>query len=443
MAYEQPEDIIARLTMTFPPGYDLSLDRIKTLLEKLGNPECDIPPVIHVAGTNGKGSTVALMRSILEAAGYAVHVHTSPHLCRYHERFRIATAKGHSAYVNDDRLSQALLRVERVNNGQDITVFELLTAVTFVLFSSNPADYTLLEVGLGGRLDATNVIPPPLMSVITPIGLDHQGFLGDTIEQIAAEKAGIIKQGVPVCVGDQYDNRVRDMIDFAAARANAPVFYQGQDFQSFQENGRLVYQDEEGLMDLRLPRLQGQHQIINAGLAIAALRKIGLDLPHKIIDKGLQNVVWPGRMQQLKEGHLVKQAPDGSELWLDGGHNPHAGRAIASLMADLHEQSDRPLFLISALLNTKDPSGYFEPFSDLARHCFTVPLTNTENGIAPEDLFKSALAAGLSSEPVDSLEDALLMIKESWLSDIPPRILICGSLYLVGEALLLNGTPPK
>ena len=441
MPYEAPEDIIARLSMSFPPGYDLALDRVRKLLERLGNPHLDIPPVIHVAGTNGKGSTIAFMRAMLEAAGKRVHTHTSPHLIRFNERFRLAGGSGESASVDDDRFAQALLRVERINDGEDITVFELLTAVTFVLFASNPADVTLLEVGLGGELDATNVIDPPLASVITPIALDHQGFLGGTIEKIAAAKAGIIKSGSPVVVGPQSDDLVTDVLEFHAARAHTTMKQAGQDWMVWEENGRLVLQDDQGLMDLTLPRLMGQHQIINAGTAIIALKAAGFNLTDKEIEAGLANVKWAGRLQKLGEGAIVDRALEGSEIWLDGGHNPAAGSVVASAIADLEERVERPLFMITGMLNTKEPVGYFKPFADLVRHCYTVPLANTPNAIDPEDLAAFANEAGVPAESADSVEEALDQLSQNWEYDRPPRILIGGSLYLVGEVLERNGTP--
>lgn len=441
MPYESPDDIVARLTMTFPPGYDLALGRVRALLEKLGNPHLDIPPVIHVAGTNGKGSTIAFMRAMLEAAGKRVHTHTSPHLIRFNERFRLASGPGESASVDDDRFAQALLRVERVNDGEDITVFELLTAVAFVLFASNPADVTLLEVGLGGELDATNVIEPPLASVITPIALDHQGFLGNTIEKIAAAKAGIIKHNAPVVVGPQTSDLVTGVIEFHAARAHTSIVQANQDWTVWEENGRLVHQDEEGLLDLALPRLLGHHQIINAGTAISALKAAGFTLSEKEFETGLAHVKWAGRLQKLSEGALVDHAVEGSEIWLDGGHNPAAGEAIASALADLEERVERPLFMIVGMLNTKEPMGYFRPFADLVRHCFTVPLTNTENAIPAEDLAAFAMQADVPAQAANSVEEALSLLSENWQYERPPRILIGGSLYLVGEVLDRNGTP--
>lgn len=441
-ATEKPEDIIARLSEKHPPGYDLSLTRVRTLLSKLGDPHLDIPPVIHVAGTNGKGSTIAFLRAMLEASGRRVHVHTSPHLVRFNERFRLAKPEGGSAFVDDETFSQALRRVERINDGTDITVFELLTAVAFVLFASHPADVTLLEVGLGGRLDATNVIDPPLVSVITPISLDHQGYLGDTVEQIAGEKAGIIKPGAPVVVATQEHDRVSDVLDYAAARAHVIKKQAGEDWAVWSEHGRLIYQDEEGLLDLPLPRLPGQHQILNAATAIATLKTAGIEMETRHMETGLANVEWAGRLQKLKGGHLITPALEGTEIWLDGGHNPAAGEVLASAMADLEERVERPLFLIIGMLNTKEPIGYFKPFADIARHIFTVPLKNTENAINPHDLAQYALKAGVSAEPTESVEEALGLLMEGWQYERPPRILIGGSLYLVGEVLEENGTPP-
>ncbi|MEM8794661.1 MAG: folylpolyglutamate synthase/dihydrofolate synthase family protein [Pseudomonadota bacterium] len=439
---ETPDEVIGRLSKRHPPGFDLSLNRVRRLLEALGNPHLDIPPAIHVAGTNGKGSAIAFMRAMLEAAGYSVHVHTSPHLVRYNERFRLGLPHAGSTLVDDRSLVQALHRIERVNADEAITVFEMLTAAAFVLFSSRPADITLLEVGLGGRLDATNVIETPLASVITPISLDHQAYLGDTVEKIAGEKAGIIKYGVPVIAAPQMSDRVYDVIDYAAARAHAQVMRSGQDWTVWSERGRLVYQDEEGLMDLSMPKLPGHYQIINAGTAIAAIKTAGISLSHDEIESGLKSVEWPGRLQKLKEGPLFDLAVPGSEIWLDGGHNPSAGEALASAMADLEERVERPLFLIAGMLNTKDPVGFFEPFAGIVRHVFTVPLRHTPNGVSPEDLAEHVMNAGLSAEPCDSVGDAIDLLSEGWRFERPPRILIGGSLYLVGEVMEDCGMAP-
>ena len=443
MTYDRPDDIIERLSETYPAGFDLSLNRVRGLLQRLGDPQRDCPPFFHVAGTNGKGSTIAFLRAMLESAGYSVHTHTSPHLVRYNERFRLATGAGKSAFVDDDTFAQALLRVERVNDGEAITVFELLTATAFVLFSSHPADYTLLEVGLGGRLDATNVIDQALVSIITPISLDHKSYLGETVEKIAAEKAGIIKRNSPVVVGPQISDRVHDVIDYAAARAHTDISVHGTDWMATTESGRFIFQDEEGLLDLSMPKLRGRHQIVNAGAAIKAIRAANISIENDAIDEAFQNVQWPGRMQKLNSGPLVEQIMDGAEVWLDGGHNPDAGTAISAAMADLEDLVSRPLYMIVGMLNTKEAGDYFRPFGDLVRHIFTVPLSHTPNFIPPDDLANIATNAGLSAQPMTSVEEAIASINQEPDLDNPPRILISGSLYLVGEVLERNESFPE
>ena len=437
------EQEINKLLGLHPKGFDLSLDRIRGLLDALGNPQDRLPPVIHVAGTNGKGSATAFCRAIMEAAGYSVHVHTSPHLVRWHERYRLAQKGGSGTLVSDDVLAEAVRRVADANGGAKITVFELLTAVTFVLFAEHPADAAIVEVGLGGRFDATNVISHPAVSLIMPISVDHQAFLGDRVELIAAEKAGIIKPGLPVVVGHQDDDAARDVIVDTAERLRSPVFVFGQDYSAHEEHGRLIYQDEDGLIDLPLPRLIGRHQFANAAAAIRAIKTAGFSLEDDAIERGLQSVEWPGRMQRIQSGALMDLLVPGAELWLDGGHNPGAGQVIAEAMADLEERKPRPLFLIAGMLSTKDPIGYFKAFSDLARHVFTVPIEGSEAGIDPLVLADDAADAGLSAEPVSSVAEALNLLKENWSGlEQPPRILIGGSLYLVGDVLRQNGTPP-
>lgn len=434
---------INKLLGLHPKGFDLSLDRIRGLLDTLGNPQDRLPPVIHVAGTNGKGSATAFCRAIMEAAGYSVHVHTSPHLVRWHERYRLAQKGGSGTLVSDDALAEAVRRVADANGGAKITVFELLTAVTFVLFAEHPADAAIVEVGLGGRFDATNVISHPAVSLIMPISVDHQAFLGDRVELIAAEKAGIIKPGLPVVVGHQDDDAARDVIVDTAERLQSPVFVFGQDYSAHEEHGRLIYQDEDGLIDLPLPRLTGRHQFANAAAAIRAVKSAGFTLEDDAIERGLQAVEWAGRMQRIQNGSLMDLLLPGAELWLDGGHNPGAGQVIAEAMADLEERKPRPLFLIAGMLSTKDPIGYFKAFTDLARHVFTVPIEGSDSGIDPLVLADDAADAGLSAEPVSSVAEALNLLKEHWNGlEQPPRILIGGSLYLVGDVLRQNGTPP-
>ena len=433
--------LINELMQIHPKGYDLSLGRISQLLEKLGNPQDKLPPVIHVAGTNGKGSTIAFCRAMLEADGKIVHVDTSPHLVNYHERFRLG-AEGGGKLVLDDVFAEALTRVAEANGGEPITVFEILTTVMFLLFSEHPADVALLEVGLGGRFDSTNVIKRSKVSVITPISLDHESFLGDVVEKIAFEKAGIIKPSCQVVIAMQ-DDAARAVLEERAGQVGAPIVIGGQDYSCHEELGRLVYQDENGLLDLPVPKLVGDHQIINAATAIAALRYGGFDISDNAIEEGLKNVSWPGRLQQLKSGALLEFAPEGSELWADGGHNPNAGEAISAFMQDLHNRDHRKLVLVFGMLNTKDPEGYIKEFVGLADKMYTVPITSSEAGVDPEVLAKTARDAGLDAVAIGSVRAALDEIEANWKDDLPPRILFCGTLYLVGDVLEQNKTPPE
>lgn len=433
---------IERLSALHPRGFDLSLERISRLLEKLGNPQDRLPPVIHIAGTNGKGSAAAFCRALLEAEGKSVHVHTSPHLVNWHERYRLG-APGGGKFVADDVLADTIARVAAANRGETITVFEILTAVTFQLFSEHPADAAIIEVGLGGRFDATNVIKKPAASLIMPISLDHQAYLGDRVELIAAEKAGIIKPGAPVVVGAQEFEAAQTLLIETAERLGSPLKIYGQDFMAFEENGRMIYQDEEGLMDLTLPRLIGRHQFANAAAAIAAVKAAGFHLGHAAVDRAMATVEWPGRMQKLPQGRLSELAPTGAEVWIDGGHNPGAGIVIGEALAEQEERFPRPLFLISGMINTKDQAGYFHAFHGMARHVYTVPVEASDFGVPNAELAARASEAGLSAEPVNSVANALMLLRDTWdPSETPPRILIGGSLYLVGSVLRENGTPP-
>jgi len=435
---------IEKLLALHPKGFDLSLDRITRLLAALGNPEQRLPPVIHVAGTNGKGSATAFCRAILEAAGLSVHVHTSPHLVNWHERYRLGVRGGKGALVSDSVLADAVRRVAAANAGQNITVFEILTAVTFVLFAEHPADAAIIEVGLGGRYDATNVIARPACSVIMPISLDHQAYLGDRVELIAAEKAGIMKRGFPVVIGHQEEDGIREVLAETAERLGCPMSVYGQDFMAHEEFGRLIYQDEDGLLDLPLPRLPGRHQFANAAAAIRAVRAAGFDVPEPAIEKGLASVDWPGRLQRLAGGKLSHHGPQGAEIWIDGGHNPGAGQVIAEAMATFEEREPRPLFLVIGMINTKDPVGYFKAFLDLAEQVFTVPIHGSDAGLDPVALAADAASAGLEANACSSVAEALGLIAELTGEDpVPPRILIGGSLYLVGDVLAENGTPPR
>ena len=433
---------IEHLMTLHPKGFDLSLDRVSRLLERLGNPQDKLPPVIHVAGTNGKGSCAAFSRALLEAAGYRVHVHTSPHLVNWHERYRLG-AEGGGRLVEDKVFADAIARVAEANAGETITVFEILTAVGFLLFAEHPADAVIMEVGLGGRFDATNVIKRPAVSVIMPVSLDHEAYLGDRVELIAAEKAGIIKRGCPVVVGAQEFEAAQLVLIETAERLRAPLSVYGQDFLAFGENGRMVYQDGDGLLDLSPPRLPGRHQFANAAAAIAAVKAAGFEISERDADEAMTNVSWPGRMQRLTQGRLVELAPRGAEIWLDGGHNPGAGTVIAEALAEQEEKTPRPLFLISGMINTKDQSGYFRAFKGLARHVYTVPVSMSDAGVPNDELAARAAEAELSAEPVSSVANALMLLRDTWdEKEVPPRILIGGSLYLAGAVLAENGTPP-
>ncbi|MGV8937616.1 MAG: bifunctional folylpolyglutamate synthase/dihydrofolate synthase [Allorhizobium sp.] len=443
-AITQAEQAIDKLMELHPKGFDLSLERITRLLDKLGNPHRRLPPVIHVAGTNGKGSVTAFCRALLEAKGLSVHVHTSPHLVQWHERYRIGVKGGPGQLVDDALFTDALKRIADANAGQTITVFEILTAVTFLLFSEQPADVAVIEVGLGGRFDATNVIDVPAVSVIMPISLDHQPYLGDRVELIAAEKAGIMKRGHPVVIGHQEHDAALEVLVSTAERLSCPTSVYGQDFSAHEEFGRMVYQDEFGLSDLPLPRLPGRHQYANAAAAIRAVKAAGFTVTEAMMEKAMNSVDWPGRLQKLTEGKLLAHAPKGAEIWVDGGHNPGAGEVIAEAMAGLEDRQPRPLYLITGMINTKDPVGYFRAFSDIVEHVFTVPIRGTDVAIDPVVLAHAAFDAGLVGEPVSSVAEALAAIDDRLDPEEPrPRILIGGSLYLVGNVLADNGTPPK
>ncbi|WP_374188991.1 bifunctional folylpolyglutamate synthase/dihydrofolate synthase [Rhizobium rhizogenes] len=435
---------IDKLMGLHPKGYDLSLDRITRLLDILGNPQNKLPPVIHVAGTNGKGSVTAFCRALLEAGGYSVHVHTSPHLVNWHERYRIGVKGGRGELVADAVFAEVLRRIADANGGEKITVFEILTAATFTLFAEHPADAAVIEVGLGGRFDATNVISDPAVSVIMPISLDHQPYLGDRVELIAAEKAGIMKAGRPVVIGHQDYDAALDVLISTAERLRCPTAVFGQDFSAHEEYGRLVYQDEFGLGDLPLPRLPGRHQYANAAAAIRAVKAAGFTVTEAMMEKAMMSVEWPGRLQRLTEGELLQHAPEGAEIWVDGGHNPGAGEVIAEAMASFEERQPRPLFLIIGMINTKDPVGYFKAFTGLAEKVYCVPIRGSEAMIDPVILANSAYDAGLVAEPMSTVRQALDEIRELAVPNMPaPRILIGGSLYLVGDVLADNGTPPK
>ncbi|MEX0838357.1 MAG: folylpolyglutamate synthase/dihydrofolate synthase family protein [Parvibaculum sp.] len=425
--------ILERLTGLHPKLIDLSLDRTWRLLAALGHPERALPPVFHIAGTNGKGSVAAYLRACLEAGGHAVHSYTSPHLVRFHERIRLA-GRPHSAFIEEAALAALLDECERANGGEPITFFEITTCAALLAFSRAPADALILEVGMGGRFDTTNVVAKPAISIVTPVDLDHQAFLGDTIALIAAEKAGILRRGVPAVIGPQPDE-ARVAIEMAAEKSGTRLFIHGQDFTAHEEAGSLVYQDEAGLLDLPLPRLAGRHQIDNAGIAICALRRAGiLPLDRAATAEGLTHAEWPARLQRLTHGPLIDMLPNDSDLWLDGGHNPAAGRAVAETMADLAARDPKPLILVAGMLDTKDAAGFFAPFAGLAAHVETVAIPGAPASLPAEKLAEAARDAGLDATPAASLDQALARALVD-AGRASPRVLICGSLYLAGHIL--------
>lgn len=431
------EKLLAELKLLHPKLIDLSLGRIERLLARLGNPHLKLPPVVHIAGTNGKGSVTAYLKAMLEAAHRRVHVYTSPHLVRFHERIALAGPDGHSSPIGEAALVDVLTRTQAVNSGDDITQFEITTAAAFLAFAEHPADAVLLEVGLGGRLDATNVIPHPRLTIITPVSMDHAEKLGSTIGKIAAEKAGILKRGVTAVVAEQEDEAL-DVIREVADQVGAHLLVWGQDFEAFEQRGRLIVQTEDRLLDLPMPALIGRHQIINAGTAVAAALQLkDLGLTEDAIDRGLVTARWPARMQRLSSGPLPSLLKPGSELWLDGGHNPAAGRFLAQTLADFEERSEKPLYIVAGMMGLKDAAGFLTHFRGLVRRIVTVPIPGAhEAPFAPEALAEVARKLGIEAEASAGVEEAIHRIEA--LDERPKRILIAGSLYLAGHVLALQ-----
>jgi dihydrofolate synthase/folylpolyglutamate synthase len=429
------------MMLLHPKLIDLSLGRVERLLAKLGHPEKKLPPVVHVAGTNGKGSVTAYLRAFTEAAGKRAHVYTSPHLVRFHERIALAGEDGKSHAIGEDFLVDVLMRVHAVNDGDDITQFEITTAAAFLAFSERPADVLLLEVGLGGRLDATNVIPDPALTIITPISMDHAEKLGPTLAKIAFEKAGILKRGVPGIISQQTDE-VLGVLEARARAVGAPLTVWGRDYDAYEQAGRLIVQQDARLLDLPLPALIGRHQIVNAGTAVAAALVLGEKVPALVVDEraietGLRTVEWPARLQQLTSGPLHDIVGDEAELWLDGGHNPAAGDMLADTLATLDEKSPKPVYLIVGMMGGKDSLGFLAPFRGLVRAIYTVPIPGAhETPHNEEDLAEVARTAGMQAIDRKNVIDALHTI--AGLSAGPKRILICGSLYLAGHVLSIQ-----
>ena len=416
--------VLQRMMTLHPKIIDLTMERVERLLAALGHPERSVPPVVHLAGTNGKGSTQAMIRAGLEAEGALVHAYTSPHLARFHERIRLA-----GELISEASLTALLDECVLANGPDEITFFEITTCAAFLAFARVPADYTLLEVGLGGRLDATNVIERPALTIITPVSLDHQQYLGDTLALIAGEKAGIIKRGVPVIVGPQEPEGLA-VIEARAARLGAPVLAYGQQWSVFEERGRLIYQDENGLLDLPLPNLPGPFQMFNAGAAIAALRALGKG--EAACEAAVTRAYWPARMQRLKTGPLVESAPS-VELWLDGGHNPAGGEAVAATLARMPA---RETHLICGMLNTKDVRGYMRPLAAQVARLHAVSIPGEANTLPAAITAEAARAVGMAAVEAGSVAEALAEIAAT---SPEARVLICGSLYLAGSVLRENG----
>jgi dihydrofolate synthase/folylpolyglutamate synthase len=352
--------VIQRLRANHPSLIDLTTGRVERLLAALGHPERRLPPVIHVAGTNGKGSTVAYLRAIAEAAGLRVHAITSPHLVRFAERIRIA-----GELISDEKLEELTDRLEAANAGEPISFFEITTVLALQAFADMPADLCIVEVGLGGRFDATNIFDAPAVSVITPIDYDHLELLGPDLSKIAWEKAGIIKRGRPVVSARQLDEAL-EAVEREADDRMAPLFLMGRDFDAWEERGRLMVQMPDRLLDLPPPSLFGGYQFENAGLAVAAALTFDRTLSEEVLAKGVSSAVWPARFQRLTKGPLAALAKArGSDLWLDGGHNPHAGRALAEAASRLVDRDPRPLVLVTGMFTRKDALGYFRPFAEM------------------------------------------------------------------------------
>ncbi len=416
------DDALARLTKLHPKVIDLSLGRIEGLLKKLGNPHHQLPPVIHIAGTNGKGSTLAFLRSLFEAGGYRVHAYTSPHLVRFHERIRVA-----GELVNEDELFRLLEDCEQANGENPITFFEVTTAAAFLAFSRTPADVVLLETGLGGRLDATNLIDQPALTVLTSIALDHQSYLGDTLTEIAGEKAGIIKPGVP-CICAKQSPEALKVITAKATEVGAPLLVSGDDWQIIKTPEGFTYRAAEGTLSCPQPGLLGDHQYANAGLAVACIDTLfeHFKISDEAVDNGIKNVEWPARLQQLTNIPL----PEGWELWLDGGHNPAAGEMIA---AQCSKWDDKPLHIICGMLNSKNPEGFLEPLAPYPKTFQAVSIPGEPNSLTAQETATAAEKVGITASTARDVQTAIANITNKSSA----RILICGSLYLAGKVLAL------
>ena len=424
MHLSKSDVVLDRLLSLHPKIIDLTLDRVTRLLKKLNNPEDKISQVVHIAGTNGKGSTQAFLRAAIESSGESAHVYTSPHLTRFHERIRVA-----GSLISENVLADILNECELANNGKPITYFEITTCAAFLIFSRIKADYTLLEVGLGGRLDATNILKKPKLTIITPISMDHEQFLGSTIEQIANEKAGIIKEGIPCIVGHQSKDAI-DVIKKRAIELKSKLKIYGEHWQVYAKSDKLIFKDAMGFLELPLPKLIGQHQIENAGTAIAAMRE--LSIPDEACKESMKNVYWPARMQRLESGPLVKMANE-SEIWLDGGHNQAAGIAISNALEQLPK--GRTNILICGMLKTKDLKAFLNPLFNSAKFLYGIRIQGEENSNSAETIVNQDREIGFSAFKTQKVSDAILQIIKAHPNS---RIIICGSLFLAGKILQDN-----
>ena len=435
------DDVLAQMRDLHPSLIDLSLGRTLRALEALGRPQDRLPSVIHIAGTNGKGSTLAYLNALLGAVGKTTHSFISPHLISFHERIRLGGPNG-CADISEAQLVDVLQRTQRANKGEPITYFEITMVAAFLAFSENPADYLILETGLGGRFDATNVVDNPALTIITPISMDHMDFLGSSLGEIAFEKAGIMKQGVPCIVASQ-PPEVLSVLREQAVKLDVPLSVEGDDFKAYEQLGRLIYEDERRLLALPLPRLVGAHQIKNAGVSVAA----ALTLPdfkptQEQMEKAMRQVSWPARLQLLETEKLADDVSinTDSEIWLDGGHNRAAAEVLAASMADLEEQLSRPLHLVIGMMQRKNAADFLQVFEGLCEMVFTVPVPGTQNGWPADELAVIAKTQGLRAMPCQNIAEALAASGERArnLGDEPVRILICGSLYLAGHVLEIS-----
>lgn len=425
------QEIIGRLTRLHPKFIDLSLDRVERLLASLDHPETALPPVAHVAGTNGKGSLIAFLRAVLEAAGYRVHAYTSPHLIRFNERICLA-----GETIADDALVTLLGEVEKANAEEPITFFEVTTCAAFLAFSRDPADVLLLETGLGGRLDATNVIHRPVLAAITPVSIDHQSFLGDALSDIAREKTGILRRGVPAVVGAQ-EPAAATVIAEVADGVGAPLYRRDRDWAVHARADGFAYSGESWTLELPRPALLGEHQIDNAGHAVACLERLeGFRIAERHIVEGLRAVTWSGRLQRLDRGALADLLPADWELWLDGGHNPAAGEAVGRVARAWREADGRPLDLVFGMLSTRDPHAFLRPLAAETRRLRAVAIPGEQAALPAEEVAGAASDLGIDARPARDMREALASIVRA--GDTPARVLVCGSLYLAGAALAAN-----